>query len=197
MLIGEVAVTGRHPSMVGYSEFDRKARRLENVMKFLQTVTYALKATLQLAQSRDGAPIPCSRLAAQGNMPERFLLQILRSLVTKGILRSTRGVEGGYVLIRDDLSVLDVIEAIEGPHTHELILGEGLPRELRKKLTSALEDVAKTARSQLEAIKIAQLVLPRSGDHPSLPSGALRCDSDAGGVAKLNDLAHAALQAAK
>ena len=183
--------------MVGSSEFDRKTRILESVMKFSQTVTYALKATLQLAQNRDGAPIPCSRLAAQGNMPERFLLQILRSLVTKGILRSTRGVEGGYVLIRDDLSVLDVIEAIEGPHTHELILGEGLPRELRKKLTSALEDVAKTARSQLEAIKIAQLVLPRSGDHPSLPSGALECDSGTGGVAKLNDLAHAALQAAK
>ena len=183
--------------MVGNREFDRKTRRLESVMKLSQTVTYALKATLQLAQSRDGAPIPCSRLAAQGNMPERFLLQILRSLVTQGILRSTRGVDGGYVLIRDDISILDVIEAIDGPQTYELILGEGLSRELRQKLTSALEDVAKTARSQLEAIKIAQLILPRSGDHPSLSRGALGCDSGAGGVAKLSDLAHAALEAAK
>ncbi len=130
-------------------------------MKFSQTVTYALKATLQLAQRRDGTPFPCSRLAAQGKMPERFLLQILRSLVTQGILSSTRGVEGGYVLMRDDISVLDVIEAIEGPQTHELVFGEGLPQESRQKLTSALEDVAETARSQLESIKFAQLVLPR------------------------------------
>jgi Rrf2 family protein len=94
-------------------------------------------------------------------MPERFLLQILRSLVKQGILSSTRGVEGGYVLMRDDISVLDVIEAIEGPQTYELVFGEGLPQESRQKLTSALEDVAETARNQLKSIKFAQLVLPR------------------------------------
>ena len=60
-------------------------------------------------------------------MPERFLLQILRNLVTHGILRSTRGVDGGYSLVRpaDEVSVLDVIEAIEGPMDVELNLGEG------------------------------------------------------------------------
>ena len=152
------------PLLGGNSEFDREARSLDSVMRFSRTVTYALKATLQLAQIRDGAPIPCSLLAAQGNMPERFLLQILRSLVKQGILSSTRGVGGGYVLIRDDISVLDVIEAIEGPQTHELVLGEGLQQESRQKLTSALEDVAETARNQLKSIKFAQLVLPRSGD---------------------------------
>ena len=47
-------------------------------MKLSRTVSYALQATLQLAQSDSSGPIPCSRLAAQGKMPERFLLQILR-----------------------------------------------------------------------------------------------------------------------
>ena len=65
-------------------------------MKLSRTVTYALQATIQLARL-DGAPtpIPCSRLAAEGRMPERFLLQVLRNLVTHGILQSTRGVGGG------------------------------------------------------------------------------------------------------
>ena len=162
-------------------------------MKISQTVTYALKATLQLAQRRDRTPFPCRRLAAQGNMPERFLLQILRDLVKQGILCSTRGVDGGYMLIRDDISVLDVIEAIDGPQTHELILGEGLPEELHQKLTSALEDVAEKARSQLKSIKFSQLVLPRSGDHPSLPSGPVGCDS----VVELSQLDHAALPGTK
>jgi hypothetical protein len=50
-------------------------------------------------------------------MPERFLLQILRVLVTHGILRSTRGVDGGYALTKpaDQISLLEVIEAIDGP----------------------------------------------------------------------------------
>lgn len=88
-------------------------------MKVSRTVAYALRATLQLAEFNAQGPIPCSRLAAEGGMPERFLLQILRSLVTHGILQSTRGVDGGYALMKppEEISVLEIIEAIEGPLT--------------------------------------------------------------------------------
>src|SRR5947207_12577906 len=87
-------------------------------MKLSRTVSYAVRATLQLAQLSQQGPVPCSRLAADGKMPERFLLQILRNLVTHGILRSTRGVDGGYALVKpaDQISLLEVIEAIEGPY---------------------------------------------------------------------------------
>ncbi|HWB00312.1 MAG TPA: Rrf2 family transcriptional regulator, partial [Pirellulales bacterium] len=61
-------------------------------MKISRTVTYAVQAVLQLARADGSRPVPCSQLASQGQMPERFLLQILRSLVTHGILQSTRGV---------------------------------------------------------------------------------------------------------
>ncbi|MEX0792735.1 MAG: Rrf2 family transcriptional regulator [Pirellulaceae bacterium] len=86
-------------------------------MKLSRTVAYALQATMQLAQSGSKVPVPCSQIAAQGEMPERFLLQVLRSLVTHGVLQSTRGVDGGYMLIRPggQISLLDVIEAIDGP----------------------------------------------------------------------------------
>jgi Rrf2 family protein len=133
-------------------------------MKLSRTVTYALKATIQLAQFGDGPPIPCSRLAADGGMPERFLLQILRSLVTHGVLTSARGVDGGYTLVRrpDHISVLEVIEAIEGPLAHDLPLGEGMPRESRKRLTLALQGVSEQMRRDLHAIKLSQLVPTRS-----------------------------------
>src|SRR4029078_8838136 len=89
----------------------------DSAMKLSRTVAYAVRATIQLAQTNSGAPVPCSRLASEGHMPERFLLQILRNLVTHGILHSTRGVDGGYSLERkpDDISLLDLIEAIDGP----------------------------------------------------------------------------------
>jgi Rrf2 family protein len=131
-------------------------------MKLSRTVSYAVKATLQLAQSTGDGPVPCSKLASQGNMPERFLLQILRNLVTHGILRSTRGVDGGYALVKpaDQISLLEVIEAIEGPYDSALEIGEGLPPDSQHKLQDALGQVTSTTRRQLEAIKLSQLLKP-------------------------------------
>lgn len=97
-------------------------------------------------------------------MPERFLLQILRNLVTHGILRSTRGVDGGYALVRpaDQISLLEVIEAIEGPYDASLEVGEGLPAMSQISLRDALGQVTASTRRQLESIKLSQLLQPPS-----------------------------------
>jgi Rrf2 family protein len=93
-------------------------------------------------------------------MPERFLLQILRNLVTHGILRSTRGVEGGYRLTRspDQISLLDVIEAIEGPIDSGDPLSGDLPEVSQSKLREALDEVTATSKKQLSAIKLSHLI---------------------------------------
>ena len=131
-------------------------------MKLSRTVSYAVRATLHLAQLESKGPVPCSKLASDGKMPERFLLQILRNLVTHGILRSTRGVDGGYTLVRpaDQISLLEVIEAIEGPYDAALEVGDGLPFDSQLKLKDALGEVTTTTRKQLEAIKLSQLLKP-------------------------------------
>lgn len=131
-------------------------------MKLSRTVAYAVRATLQLAQLQSEGPVPCSHLASSGKMPERFLLQILRNLVTHGILRSTRGVDGGYALVRpaDQISLLEVIEAIEGPYDTSLELGEGLNEESHVQLREAFQQVTLKTRQQLEAIKLSQLLTP-------------------------------------
>lgn len=137
-------------------------------MKLSRTVSYAVRATLQLAQNESSVPIPCRKLAADGEMPERFLLQILRVLVTHGILKSTRGVEGGYSLLRppDQISLLDIIEAIDGPMQSET--GAQPPSEdvLQDNLQQALRQVTAMARRELEAIKLSQLLPP-----PEFPPG--------------------------
>jgi Rrf2 family protein len=129
-------------------------------VKLSRTVAYALQAALQLARSDSGVPVPCSRLAAEGKMPERFLLQILRNLVAHGILASARGVEGGYTLGRTpgEISLLEVIEAIDGPLASALPTNEGLALEVRAKLEAALDGVTATARRELHAIKLAHLL---------------------------------------
>ncbi len=129
-------------------------------MKLSRTVTYALQATLLLARSETDRPVPCSQLAAEGNMPERFLLQILRSLVNHNILRSTRGVDGGYSLVgqADGISLLDIIEAIDGPMSSGLPENEGFLLESQTELQNALKQVSLTARQQLGQIKMSQLI---------------------------------------
>jgi Rrf2 family protein len=132
-------------------------------MKLSRTVSYAVRATLQLAQSDPSTPVPCSKLASEGEMPERFLLQILRVLVTHGILRSTRGVDGGYALTKpaDQISLLEVIEAIDGPLDSESLNWSPEPAEtMEAKLQTALMQVTSTARRQLESIKLSQLLKP-------------------------------------
>src|SRR5437773_1620092 len=121
-------------------------------MKLSRTAGYALQATLQLAQAGSSAPVPCSKLAAEGGMPERFLLQILRNLVTHGILHSTRGVEGGYALDRppSEVSLLELIEAVDGPMHSQPPTTEGLPAESLAHLSVALEEVTSTTRKQLQ-----------------------------------------------
>ncbi len=131
-------------------------------MKLSRTVSYAVRATLQLAKSDSAGPVPCSQLAAEGGMPERFLLQILRVLVTHGILRSTRGVDGGYALTRapEDVSLLEVIEAIDGRLDNGELVGDGLPATSQAKLQDALTQVTANARRELEAIKLSHLLSP-------------------------------------
>jgi Rrf2 family protein len=132
-------------------------------MKLSRTVAYAIQATLQLAQSTTGNPVPCSQLATEGEMPERFLLQILRNLVAHGILESTRGVDSGYTLGRSpvEITLLQVMEAIDGPLATALPLSDRLPCGSKAKLEAAFGRVTEIARQELAAIRLSHL-LPES-----------------------------------
>ncbi len=98
-------------------------------------------------------------------MPERFLLQILRNLVAHGILESTRGVEGGYTLDRpaEKITLLDVIEAIDGPLAAALPINGGLASETRTKLEDVLTAVTEHMRDDLQAVALADL-LPKPSE---------------------------------
>jgi Rrf2 family protein len=130
-------------------------------MKLSRTTMYALRATLYLAQHGDDGPVPCSRIAADERMPERFLLQVLRSLVTADILVSTRGSEGGYRLRRppSDLSLLEIIEAVEGKIESPQGDVEFLPQRSSQALQETLREIAEVTRRQLAGLRLAELSL--------------------------------------
>ena len=79
---------------------------------------YALKAILELSLRYGyGEAVPINEIAASGDMPEKFLEQILLVLKNGGFVKSKRGVKGGFYLAKapGNITVGDVIRFIEGP----------------------------------------------------------------------------------
>lgn len=78
---------------------------------------YALLALLELATHyQSGEPLQIRQIAAQQNIPDRYLEQLLASLRRCGLVRSQRGAKGGYVLAREPwkITLLDVVCCLEG-----------------------------------------------------------------------------------
>ncbi|MBD2307905.1 Rrf2 family transcriptional regulator [Chroococcidiopsis sp. FACHB-1243] len=93
---------------------------------------YALLALSELAaRYQSGEPLQIRQIAAQQNIPDRYLEQLLATLRRGGIVKSQRGAKGGYILAREPwkitlLEVLVCLEGIEARATEE----ESKPRTL-------------------------------------------------------------------
>ena len=83
---------------------------------------YALAALAELGRAADGRPVPIGELARRRDIPVQFLEQLFATLRRGGILRSQRGVKGGYLFARppQEVTVLEVVEALEGALDHDL-----------------------------------------------------------------------------
>lgn len=86
-------------------------------MKFSIKIQYGLQALLELALKYGSGPLQISDIAKSQKIPIRYLEQLLLVLKRRGLLASTRGKNGGYTLVvhPSDISVLQIIEAFEGP----------------------------------------------------------------------------------
>jgi Rrf2 family cysteine metabolism transcriptional repressor len=78
---------------------------------------YAVRALAELARSGGAGPVPIGELARRRDIPVQFLEQLFAGLRRAGILKSQRGVKGGYSFARDPstVTVLEVVELLDGP----------------------------------------------------------------------------------
>jgi Rrf2 family protein len=99
-------------------------------MAFLQVsrkVDYALRAAIHLAnQEAHGRACTVAEIAGRERIPRQFLEKIVQQMIHKGLVRSRRGPHGGHVLGRsaDRITFRDVIEAVEGPISLNVCVGE-------------------------------------------------------------------------
>src|SRR5947209_2296552 len=99
----------------------------ECLMRLTRASSYALHAVAFMAKQKDARPVPSHVVARARGIPERFLLKVLKPLVSARILHSVKGPNGGYRLARpvSQVCLLDVIEAVDGPVRGQSPLSQG------------------------------------------------------------------------
>ena len=107
---------------------------------------YALRALTELARMGAEQPVPIGELARRRDIPVQFLEQLFAVLRRSGVLRSQRGVKGGYSFARPphEISVLEVVELLDGP--------------LGREATGIFADAAAAAREVFAAATIADVI---------------------------------------
>src|SRR5687767_9524049 len=85
-------------------------------MRVSAKADYAVRAMVELATRSDG-PVKGELIADAQDIPLKFLENILGELKHAGLVRSQRGIEGGYWLAApsEEITITDVIRAVEGP----------------------------------------------------------------------------------
>lgn len=86
-------------------------------MKLSRATTYALYGLAHLAGEPPDRFVPLSEIRRRYGVPEKHLAKIFQTLVRAGILRSARGVKGGFALARParSISPLEIVEILDGP----------------------------------------------------------------------------------
>jgi len=86
-------------------------------MQFNQATDYAFRVIMHLASVPEGEIVNSQKIAEQQKIPIGFLQKIMRALTQGEIVKSYRGIDGGFALAKSavNISLLDIITIMEGP----------------------------------------------------------------------------------
>ena len=86
-------------------------------MQITRGSDYAILGLLRLAQAGNRPIVMLSEIAEQEDLPESYLAKVFQALTHAGLVRSRRGVRGGFALARapESITLKQIIEAVEGP----------------------------------------------------------------------------------
>ncbi len=137
-------------------------------MKVSTRGDYAARALLSLALHGLDRPTSVKEIAERTALPQPYLEQILLAVKGAGLVRSKRGVGGGYVLARPpaEITLADVIAAVDGPLTtlseeHDHCEGHCVLQEV-------WVGVSEETRKILEGFTLAELVDRARVGHPEV-----------------------------
>jgi Rrf2 family protein len=121
-------------------------------MRVTARADYAVRAAVELVGASSAEPRKADSIAAAQGIPISFLENILNQLKSAGVVRSQRGPEGGWWLLRDadSVTVADVIRAVEGPLAS--VRGERPEHLAYEGSATSLQDVWIALRANIRAV---------------------------------------------
>jgi Rrf2 family iron-sulfur cluster assembly transcriptional regulator len=142
-------------------------------MKVSTRGDYASRALLSLALRGGGeAPTSVRDIADRTGLPQPYLEQILLALKGAGLVRSKRGVGGGYILAREpeNINLAQIVSAVDGP----IVAGDfGQPHENgacdhegQCILLAVWSEVSDRIRTELQSLTLADMVTRSRGLAP-------------------------------
>ncbi len=134
-------------------------------MKLTRASSYAVHALAHMAQEKSDKPLASHLVAEARGIPERFLLKVLKPLVSARVLRSVKGPNGGYQLLRKpaDVSLLEIVEAVDGTLRGQAPFIEEGNSALNKRLDAVCAASTEIVREQLKAVSLADLIAGKGG----------------------------------
>ncbi len=129
-------------------------------MKLSRASSYALHAVVHMAAENVERPLASHDIARAHGIPERFLLKVLKPLVSAQVLRSVKGPNGGYRLARPaaKITLLEVVEAVDGPIRGQVPFSSDGNGSFERRLEGVCNEAADQLRKHLQKVRIADLV---------------------------------------
>jgi len=132
------------------------------MMRIAKSTGYALLAVGYIARKQGAEGVVLAQAVSKRyGIPLEYLFKILQQLVRADVLRSKRGPRGGFLLARatNKISLLEVIEAVDGPLAGEL----NLPKRTKNdkysaKVQQTYNNAISRARSICQKAKLATLL---------------------------------------
>lgn len=129
-------------------------------MKVSTRAWYGLMAMVELGLRERKGRVQVREISESQGIPEEYLEQLMLSLKRAGLVRSQRGVRGGYVLARpsNQVTVSEILEALEGPILDTEPMDPNLRERARNSSISLVfEKLAEAMENVLQNITLAQV----------------------------------------
>lgn len=130
-------------------------------MRISRSTGYGLLAVGYIAKRPEQKIVLSQSISKEYDIPLEYLLKILQQMVRANILRSKRGPRGGFSLSKpiNKITMLEIIEAIEGPLLSSLNLIEQAGKEkFCVKCEKVYEKALNQAKNVFDKTKVSELI---------------------------------------
>lgn len=142
-----------------------------------QTTEHAIRALLYLAQHPMGERISAERIARALGAPANYLGKTLNLLARRGVLRSTRGPQGGFSLVLppEEITLAEVAEVFEEPRSRPVCLLGDRPCSDHAACQAHAHwlELGESMKAPLRRTTIADLLGGRTVEHPDIGADAV------------------------